>query len=1222
MTLLKELIQIPEYLDESQFVIKLTEGVNESQSTVDNYVVTEDLQKRFEEALSYIGMSMDDGRSRACYLHGSFGSGKSHFMAMLHLLLTGDTYARDVKELAGSVTKHSAWMDGKKFLLVPYHMIGSESSETGILGGYAKYIKKIHPEAPIPGVYRAETLFEDAISLKNKMGADAFFSGLNDGNSASGGFGNITRAWDNDRFEKAIAQHEGEEDRSLLVSALSKVYFSSYGLQVENETGKFLDLEDGLAVICQHAKSIGYDAVILFLDELILWLSGRAANQDFVTRECAKLVQLVETQNLAERPIPLISFIARQRDLRDLIGENIPGAEKMNFNSLLAHNDKRFHPITLQDTNLPAIAERRVLKCNSPSAKTELAASFDSFVTDNKNKKAIEALLTRDYTEEMFKQVYPFSPALIKTLIAISGLLQRERTALKVMMQLLVEQRDELQVGDLIPVGDLFDVVAYGEDAFNAEMKQHFDNAKKLYQRKLLPELEKKHNMSLEQYKKLPTDDAARRRFRNDDRLAKTLLLSALVPDVEALRGLTAKRLAYLNHGTIKVVNAGEEGAMVLSKVREWARMIGEIKISDGSDPTITVQLSDVDTDAIIKKAEGEDNQGNRSRLIRQTLCKLLNVKNEGDFEQFYDWQWKNTDRSCIVLFKNVRELSMSSFKNDDDRWKLIIDFPFDQSGHGPRDDLSKLQAFKTANPDGSKTICWLPSFFSDEASSDLGRLVCLNHILSGDRFESYVGHLSPQDRPSARASLDSQRNVLTQRVRDHLEAAYGLKDQSSESLHPAHQLQLNERFQSLENGLTLRPPTKPDFQEAMQQLLGQALSHEFPGAPDFESSVTQSNINKVLEIASLAAQAKDRRAEVEPRLRPIVRGIANPLELGEMRHDATHFVIGDFWKNHFIRKSSASGDELTVDALRNWIDEPKPKGLPNYVENLLILTYAEQTDRAFYLHGSLFEPTLKNLPDCELREEIKPSDSNWNTARDLAASIFGVNVSELNSASNSAKLAEQVKEVANKFAVQVSDYKSAVANALANMKIDANHSNRLKTADACLAMITKIQASTNNNELINALADLSIPTTKEAMGMCCKQGGDLGRFLKDMNFGWLDNIRLLSGVKGQEAKQVLTDVETALIEDEHVKPLKSTFAKAEAVGIRLLKPDEPTAPPSPEPPKVPEPTPGIQVVEQDSKQGIDLGDANSLMETLKSKIKPNQTIKMNVSWVIQEETE
>jgi hypothetical protein len=75
----------------------------------------------------------------------------------------------------------------------------------------------------------------------------------------------------------------------------------------------------------RHARDLGYDAVILFLDELVLWLASHAADVSFVSREGTKLVKLVEATN-ADRPIPLVSFVARQRDLRDLVGENLAGA--------------------------------------------------------------------------------------------------------------------------------------------------------------------------------------------------------------------------------------------------------------------------------------------------------------------------------------------------------------------------------------------------------------------------------------------------------------------------------------------------------------------------------------------------------------------------------------------------------------------------------------------------------------------------------------------------------------------------------------------------------------------------------------------------------------------------------------------------------------------------------------------------------------------------------
>jgi len=60
------------------------------------------------------------------------------------------------------------------------------------------------------------------------------------------------------------------------------------------------------------------------------------------------------------------------------------------------------------------------------------------------------------------RRTSPFSPALVDVLVALSGMLQRERTALKVIQQLLVGGRDELTVEDLLPGGDVVDVLVNG----------------------------------------------------------------------------------------------------------------------------------------------------------------------------------------------------------------------------------------------------------------------------------------------------------------------------------------------------------------------------------------------------------------------------------------------------------------------------------------------------------------------------------------------------------------------------------------------------------------------------------------------------------------------------------------------------------------------------------------------------------------------------------------
>ena len=83
----KDLITIPDAVQASDFVLKLSDGVLRAKATVDSYVVTTGVARAFDEALGLIGSSLQGNSSKATYLHGSFGSGKSHFMAVLDLLL-------------------------------------------------------------------------------------------------------------------------------------------------------------------------------------------------------------------------------------------------------------------------------------------------------------------------------------------------------------------------------------------------------------------------------------------------------------------------------------------------------------------------------------------------------------------------------------------------------------------------------------------------------------------------------------------------------------------------------------------------------------------------------------------------------------------------------------------------------------------------------------------------------------------------------------------------------------------------------------------------------------------------------------------------------------------------------------------------------------------------------------------------------------------------------
>lgn len=60
-------------------------------------------------------------------------------MAVLHALLSGSPATRARADLDPVLSKHE-WLgtDGKRFLLVPYHMLGAKALEQRVLGAMSR----------------------------------------------------------------------------------------------------------------------------------------------------------------------------------------------------------------------------------------------------------------------------------------------------------------------------------------------------------------------------------------------------------------------------------------------------------------------------------------------------------------------------------------------------------------------------------------------------------------------------------------------------------------------------------------------------------------------------------------------------------------------------------------------------------------------------------------------------------------------------------------------------------------------------------------------------------------------------------------------------------------------------------------------------------------------------------------------------------------------------
>jgi hypothetical protein len=1206
MTPIKDLISLPEHVHRGDFVLRLTEGVEKPSDTVRDYFATPQLVECFNDALAFIKGAIDANSPKAAYLHGSFGSGKSHFMAVLHLLLKNDPGARGIPELASVVARHTAWTDSRRFLLVPYHMIGAQSMESAILGHYVEHVRRLHPEAPLPGVFKAEGLFADADRLRTQMGDEAFFGQLNAKPGSKKGWGALAQGWTQESFQAAGRAAPGDEARIRLVGDLVQTFFASYGDVVRGQDEAYVSLDIGLAAISRHAKDLGYDAVVLFLDELILWLASHAAEPAFVSREGQKLAQLVEAQH-ADRPIPIVSFVARQRDLRELVGEHVTGSQDLAFADVLNWWEARFHTITLEDRNLPAIAERRVLKPKSEAARQQMDDAFRQ--TTAVRQEVLDTLLTSTADRQMFRQVYPFSPALVQALVAVSSVLQRERTALKVMLQLLVNQRDTLQLGDLVPVGDLFDVIAEGDEAFSEAMRVHFDNARRLYTRRLLPMLLTEHHMSVDDAKALPAGDPRAARFRADDRLVKTLLLAALVPEVEALKALTPARLAALNHGTIRTPIPGGEAREVLRRVRQWAGHVGEIKISgDDANPTIAVQITGVDTDGIIEQARGEDNHGNRKRLIKEHLFNALGVENWDGLFVRHKITWRGTDRHCDMVYGNVWEMPDESLRGPADEWRVIIDYPFDEKGNTPKDDLARLQRFRQEH-DEARTLVWIPAFLSAEAQRELGTLVILEHILSGERFNTYATNLPAVERATARQLLENRRSQLKERLRLVLEGAYGIQEPIPGSVDTTHGL--SEHFQSLDPGLQPQPPVAATLRDGFEHLLGQALSAQFPAHPAFRVSVKIGNLRKVLPDLLRAAQAPDGRALVDRTLRDLVRDVAQPLDIGTMAE--THFVLGQVWTQHFNRKRAQEGGPVTVRKLRAWLDEPKPRGLPEEVQNLVILVWAEQQQLAFTLHGGPVTASLDSMRDeLELKAQKLPSQEVWQAAVRRAQELFGIPTSPLLNAANVAQLVAALREKAQAARSSCHTLAERLAAAQQDCGLDPMQTRRGRTARAVQALLERI-VTTEPEAVVDVVASAAGETSDPAMGRSISQSTALVGALMSTAWNLFEAVGRLEDDRHAAGEGIRRRVAEALEADELALPLAAALKSAQDDAVRLLAPPRPDPSPTNTPPR------GERWREIRAQSPMPPADAVSTLREFLESLSPARRGRVRASWRVED---
>jgi hypothetical protein len=664
---------------------------------------------------------------------------------------------------------------------------------------------------------------------------------------------------------------------------------------------------------------------------------------------------------------------------------------------------------------------------------------------------------------------------------------------------------------------------------------------------------------------------------------------------------------------------------LVLTRCRKWAGDVGEIKIGeDPTNPTIQVQLTGVDTESILEKAQGQDNFGNRRSLLKTILFEQIGIGSTDELFVRHEFVWRGTRRSVEVVFGNIRELPDDSLKPRGDEWRVVIDFPFDSERHQASDDIAKIESFRSRN-ERARTFCWVPHFFGHAVLRDMGTLVKLQYILTGDRFQGYAAHLSAVDRAAARSLLGNQRDQLKQRIITCIEAAYGvLTPPPAESLMQSHDLA--DCFQSLDPAFRPQPPADAtNMSAAFASLLGQMMAYQFPAHPKFPmeevsfEELRPAHLKKALLEILRAADAGTGRIVIDKENRALLRVIANPLGLGEMT-PGDAFLLGDRWPRHFLRKAAEVPGGMTVKRLRQWTDDPTAMGLTREVQDLVILVASAQMGRSLFQHGAPVSGTIGALDDeVELREQKLPPATDWQQATARASHVLGVAASPLLSATNVTQFASDVRKVVDSKRADVEAVAKEIRDRIEQFGGEPAHAARLKTANAVLGLVSLCRPDVAADELVRALAHATIETTPESMGTSFTKARDVLEALRWAEWQMFEALTSLRDDRTAAATEIRAAVLDALMRDELVQGLASVLKGEQTKAVALLA-------------KVPRPIPqesapastpaaGRRVVASSSTSSLKLAEARQTFKTIEKALaeKPDRVLTLN--WSIEEDS-
>ncbi len=963
MTTITEAFELPrpEEIRAMGFVVKLRELDANSDDVAQlarDYVVTPAIEKELPRILDDMKQVFDRGEEYGRFIHGSFGSGKSHFMTMLSLLVEGVPAAwkkfqpvlnahRDAKASKGAeAVDHEAWLASAGLLVVRIHMLSVRGRSTGfdraVYEGFNAALKR-------RGKQPFEFLNVDAIFEEVRREAKEY--------------GDIV--WKRLEAESIVG---GREDFEAIASGSiqAKERFARIWLKYKGRDAADAGVDprwsEGLRRLAEHAKAQGFGGIVLMIDEFLLWLAEKSG-QEFVA-EINNLNVIVD-HNTGHRPAPIFVFVARQRNLQEFFPDLV---DESKIHEHLDHHAKRFEVTKLQDVELRHIVRGRVLR---PKNADAVRAAVNSLA--ERHQKVLPALLAGGDIDYL-RDVYPFHPALIEMLVDVTSLMQRERSALRLLYELLVIHYPTLPLGEFLPVGSAFSAI-FPESGVEASKKvELMQDIHHQYYSRLAPAMAQLAKAATGE----PGGEFPNERRRALDQLVKTVLLAEVSPRLKQ-GGLTVERLVQLNAVDVEGETFRGQVRVAETDLLALSQRVPDLQVAgQGKTALVRYVLGRVSLGEVLARARSKvDNPAQRFKVFWCALRAALGVAgskgfdeggaNEGD----WDLGWRRTKRRGRLKLGNVREMSYDDFAPPDGTFKILVDYPWDEPGHTVDED--RMRATNVRKKQGLvHTVCWLPRHMSPTELGVLTELAAVRYLLSDAGQEDLLETLGPQEKSKVLDQAGIRQKSYEVQLDDLLKVVY---------------VQHGEFFALISDVDSSRP--RETLAENLEHVAALLMDRRYPQHPTFLAEPKKQDLEALLGWMVAAGEGTVSVAYDE-NVAKVLKTLGQPLELVNLGQTKASLRLDSRYIKDVLQR--VDQDSVAWVPIADHLRETY--GFQPLLIDLFLCFLCQRDHRALLdVDGDTVDVRIGMPPSTRIRLQRGKlvSAADWHRLRDLGNQLFEV---------------------------------------------------------------------------------------------------------------------------------------------------------------------------------------------------------------------------------------